>query len=61
MNVHNEDVRKLVGNSLRNVPSRIRQSQKNPQATNEERCQGEIELDSLEKVNEGIGNNSVTE
>ena len=32
-----------------------------PHATNEERCLGEIELDSLQKKNEGMGNNSGTE
>ena len=34
-----EDVRKFVGTSLRNAPSHVRRSQKNPQATGEERCQ----------------------
>ena len=44
-----------------NVPSRVRRSQKNPQATDEERCQGENELGSLQNENEGIENISGTE
>ena len=38
-----------------------RRSYKNPQATSEERHQREIELDSLERENEGMENNSRTE
>ena len=39
-----------MGTSLRNTPSRGKWSQKNTQATNEEREQGEVQLDSLEKA-----------
>ena len=50
----------LGGTSLRNAKVRVRRSQKNSQATDEERCQGEIELHSLEKENEEMENNSGT-
>ena len=50
-----------MGISLGNAPSRVRRSQKNPQAKDEERCQKEIELDSLEKQGKGMENNSGTE
>ena len=43
------------------MPSYIRLSQKNCQATDKERCLGEIELYSLEKEKEGMENNSLTE
>ena len=43
------------------VPSRVKWSQKNPQATDWERCLGKIELDSLGKENEGKSNNSGTQ
>ena len=36
--------------------SPVKRSQKNPRATEEERCQGDIELHSLEKENEGMEN-----
>ena len=55
-----QDVRKIGGTSLRNAKVRVRRSQKNSQATDEERCQGEIELHSLEKENEEMENNSGT-
>lgn len=58
MNVHKQV---YVGISLGNAPSRVRRSQKNPQAKDEERCQKEIELDSLEKEGKGMENNSGTE
>ena len=41
-----QDVQKIVGNSLRNTPSRIRRSEKNRQATEEETFPGEIELEN---------------
>ena len=53
-----EDVRKIVETSLWNVPSSIRWPQKNPLATDEERCHAETEMDSLEKENEGLENNN---
>ena len=53
-------VRKIVGTSLWNMPSRLRRSQKNPQTTDEERCQGATELDSLEKEIKGVENNNGT-
>ena len=56
-----EDVRKIVGTIIRNVPSRVRLSQKNPQVNAKERYQRETELDSLEKKNKGMKNNSRTE
>lgn len=43
------------------MPSRLRRSQKNPQTTDEGRCQGETELDSLEKEIKGVENNNGTE
>ena len=56
-----EDVKKIVGISLRNAPSRVKRSQKNPHSTEEEKCQINIELDGLEKENEGMKNKSRTE
>ena len=56
-----KDVQKIVGASLRYVPSRVKWSQKNPQATDWERCLGKIELDNLGKENEGKSNNSGTQ
>ena len=56
-----EDVKKIVKISLRNKSSRVRRSQKNPHSAEEERCQGEIDLDSLQKGNEGMVNKSRTE
>ena len=47
-----------MGTSLRNVPSRVRRSQKNPLWTDEEICHGETEMDSLEIENKGMENNS---
>ena len=50
-----------MGTSLWNVPSRVKRPQKSPKITAEERCQGEIDLDSLEKENQRTKNNSRTE
>ena len=44
-----------------NAHLHVRQSQNNPYQTDKERWQEEIELDSLEKENEGMENNSGTE
>lgn len=61
------NVRKIVGTSLQNVPSRVRRSQKNPLVTKRckskvsKRCHGETEMDSLEKENERMRNNSRNE
>ena len=56
-----KDVRKIVEPSLRNVRSRVTQSQKSPHVTDEERCQGEIELDSSEREIKETKDNSGTE
>ena len=41
-----QDVRKMVGNSLPNAPSLVRRSKKNRQATAEESYPGENELEN---------------
>ena len=41
-----QDVRKIVGDSLPNAPSRVRYSEKNRQAVEEECYLGEIELEN---------------
>ena len=56
-----EHVKKFVKTSLRNKSSRVKRSQKNPHSAEEERCPGEIDLDRLEKGNEGMVNKSRTE
>ena len=56
-----EDVVKKRGSKTLKVSSRMRLSLNNPQTTVKERCVGEIKLDSLEKENEEMKNNSGTE
>ena len=44
-----EVVPKTIESNLQNAPLQVRRSKKNPQRNEEERCEGDTELDSLEK------------